>query len=479
MMVPSRCSFRPRDGARSFPIAIIVATLLSLSPVAVLLSDGPQIKGSTRIAAAQEAGDVIEFQPGVTVTVLGSEAVDSLPNEGRSQVLMLDRVPLPPGTTMSDVLADLADQPGVPDYDVDGLRLLYVDAGELVVLSDSGETTFQHGAQLLIPSGTDFDVRNDTSRCASFLLLTVWTKEGAGLFGSSVEGPSLPDIEDCPTPRRWIGWEASPQFSGPARLFLARALWDPADYVLDRPQIGVGPIAHFGPVGFVVETGTLNVREWDEDIHVYLAPGSYVWIWPATLYSVLYQNFDENAESATALLVGVVPDDGPWYLPLDFVSSANGFGLTWDNSWEETGQWRSTEGSFPNFDRYHGLRLANGTSEVLFEDFAGYEGDPGRCLDDQINNLQADPNVTELRPMLPDEVVVEERDVTGGASAQYSYSITDPDGTTRELVRYMECRTIVAGEAVLTINAWIPAADYEVEIQALDRLLDGLVLPPG
>ena len=69
------------------------------------------------------------------------------------------------------------------------------------------------------------------------------------------------------------------------------------------------------------------------------------------------------------------------------------------------------------------------------------------------------------------------RDATGGASAQYGFELTDPDGTTRELVQHMECWTIVAGSAVLTINAWIPAADVEVEMQALDQLLAGLVLP--
>jgi hypothetical protein len=74
--------------------------------------------------------------------------------------------------------------------------------------------------------------------------------------------------------------------------------------------------------------------------------------------------------------------------------------------------------------------------------------------------------------------VARERDVTGGASAQISYKLTDPDGTSQELVQHIECRPVVAGEAVLTINAWIPAADFEVEMQALDRLLDGLVLPP-
>ena len=44
------------------------------------------------------------------------------------------------------------------------------------------------------------------------------------------------------------------------------------------------------------------------------------------------------------------------------------------------------------------VSLTNGTSEVLFEDFEGYEGDAARCLDDLINTLQADPNVTDLVP---------------------------------------------------------------------------------
>ena len=140
-----RRSFRTRDGVRSFPIAIIVATLLSLSPAATPLSDGAQIKGSARVAAAQEVGDVIELAPGVIVTVLASEAVDSLPDMPGNPI-SLSQVPLPPGSTMSEVLTDHLSGPP------EGLQLLYVDVGELVVLRGSGETTYQRGDQLLIPS---------------------------------------------------------------------------------------------------------------------------------------------------------------------------------------------------------------------------------------------------------------------------------------------------------------------------------------
>ena len=145
---------------------------------------GRQSKEVPAMAVAQEAGDEIELDPGVTVTVLASEAVDSLPGDETDFLghpIALSQVPLPPGTTMSEVLTGpLAGPP-------EGLQLLYVDVGELIVLSGSGESTYQRGAQLLIPSGTDFDVRNDTSNCASFLLLTVAL---GAVAGDSVQ-PSL------------------------------------------------------------------------------------------------------------------------------------------------------------------------------------------------------------------------------------------------------------------------------------------------
>ena len=257
--------------------------------------------------------------------------------------------------------------------------------------------------------------------------------------------------------------------------------WDPAGYGPGGTP-GFGPIGHLGPVALVVETGTLDLRESDQAAFdllepggssIFLAPDSSVWIPAGTLYSAYYPTYRIGA-AATAFVVGVVPNDEQWFVPVpfDFVSSAYGYGLSWDYPWQVTGKSRSNEGT----TRYGWLRLQNGTSWVDIEDFAGYGGSAVQCLDDLINRLESDPTVIDLRPEQRNGRTIEERDADG-AYAEFAYTITDANGSPLELVKHIECRTLAPDVAVIVIHAYMPRNDLDVQRQALEELLAGLVLP--
>jgi endonuclease YncB( thermonuclease family) len=66
------------------------------------------------------------------------------------------------------------------------------------------------------------------------------------------------------------------------------------------------------------------------------------------------------------------------------------------------------------------------------------------------------------------------------AFATYRYTYSFADGTTVDLVRYTECRTLVAGQSVITIDLVAPAPAYDGEFPLAQDLIAGLSLPsPG
>jgi hypothetical protein len=243
------------------------------------------------------------------LSVLASEFVDSLlgptsPCCGTD--IVVDRIPVSPGFTMNEVLADLVDQTGVPDFRGRsfGVRLLYVEAGGLVVLDEAGETTYRQGEHVLFPPAATFDVRNDTSDCTSFVLISMAPGGAGGGFASDVSGPNLSSFRDCPVPQRLLWWRSQPRFEGPARLFLGRMIWDPTTATGFPP--GFDQISHLGPIFLLVETGTLTIPMSGEST-AYLKAGSSLLVPAGESYTVFYSSFGREPEPAIALVVGVEP----------------------------------------------------------------------------------------------------------------------------------------------------------------------------
>jgi hypothetical protein len=123
-----------------------------------------------------------------------------------------------------------------------------------------------------------------------------------GGFGANVSEPELA-AQDCGSPTNVIGWSLPPSnLAFPVQLFIAEVRWSPTDY--ENPlEAGLGPHTHPGPVGLVVDAGTLMMV--GQITHI-LSPGSVALIPEGEIHSEFYPA-PAAAEPAVALMAGVVP----------------------------------------------------------------------------------------------------------------------------------------------------------------------------
>jgi mannose-6-phosphate isomerase-like protein (cupin superfamily) len=415
----------------------------------------------------------------IELNMLASESVDTLTTDplwaGRQVRMELQRVSLAPGESYVDQLTRKDPTFFRPPA---GLALLYVETGEMTVARQGIEESYRSGEQTAVAAGQSYDIRNSGAECASMLQLSIQSQFPGGMgVAASADVPNVP--APCPESKDLLillshGWPTLP-----ARMFLARVTLQP-------PWGSIGAHVHTGPTGLVVESGQVQVDDVmtipmasDPRVGRALAHDGWAAIPSGVPYTVILAGTDlglNGPEPATALVVGVVPADEPWYVPLDYVSPAYGYRLSWDDSWRVTGEsWSTDEG------QYGSLQIENGITQtqVQFQEFAGYQGHSVQCLDDSVYRRVADPAVTNLRPERQNGQMIEERDVTR-AYAEYTYNLTDGNGSTQELVEHIECRTLVPGGAVIVINAFMtidPRIDLVDQRQALEELLAGLVLP--
>jgi hypothetical protein len=461
-------------GTRIFIVLLVLAAI----PSATIVALSPPVR-------AQESGAMTVFGANlpadVELTMLASETVEILSTDpswaGRQVRMGLQRVSLAPGESY---VAQLKEQDPFSEIEpvAVGLALLYVETGEVAVAHQGSEGSFRSGESTVVAAGQLYDIRNIGTECVSMLSLDVHSQfpGGAGVAASD-DVPNLP--QPCPETKDLLILLADGWPTLPARMFLARMTLQP-------PWATVGTHAHAGPTGLVVESGQMAVDDFvtrealmagarSRRFRRVLAHDGWAAFPAGVPYTLAIAGTDLNVsgtEPATALVVGVVPDDEPWFAPIDFVSPAYGFRLSWDDTWQVTGEsWSRDESALSGW-----LRIENGISQVHFEDFAGYAGNTVQCLDDSINRLFADPNVASPRPERENGQVIEEREVTR-SYAQYTYRVTDASGRTQEFVNHIECRTLVPDEAVIVINAYMPRTDLDLQRQALEELLAGLVLP--
>ncbi|MDQ3045427.1 MAG: DUF3105 domain-containing protein [Chloroflexota bacterium] len=146
-------------------------------------------------------------------------------------------------------------------------------------------------------------------------------------------------------------------------------------------------------------------------------------------------------------------------------------------NWDET-VWTSEERTDPGFDR---LLLENGASQLYIEGTDAFGGDPAACLAGNVEVLSAEDGVTSYVPAtdnagnplgMEDEI---------SAVGIYIVGYTFSDGSTGELVNYIECRSMapaVAADVVITNILLLE--DFNTEASAQYEVTSRLVLPgPG
>lgn len=151
-----------------------------------------------------------------------------------------------------------------------------------------------------------------------------------------------------------------------------------------------------------------------------------------------------------------------------YKSPTFGYTIGYGQTWQETEN-VSNNGR----DRFV---LFNGTSYITFTGEEAFNGDPKTCVDTFVQQLIADPNVSNAR-LATDE---QGQPLEGGTAATGAFAIYDHDYNFGNRVEpytlFVGCVPLREGEAVLAIVQNVPTADYNEQLALREALLRGLTL---
>ena len=148
-----------------------------------------------------------------------------------------------------------------------------------------------------------------------------------------------------------------------------------------------------------------------------------------------------------------------------YVNPTYGYQIAW-----EPDVWDVVEGGPGD------LALTSDLVEIYFQSGQFYAGDATDCRDDLLDRLPDDDNVLSSKPFEGNGEQSGETD--GRAYSTLRVELDQTDGQdARTVVERIDCRTVVAGEAVLAIT-WLAPIDASGEaVKAADGLLEGLEIP--
>jgi hypothetical protein len=150
-----------------------------------------------------------------------------------------------------------------------------------------------------------------------------------------------------------------------------------------------------------------------------------------------------------------------------YTSPTYGYTLTWDEGWQEVT--RSSE------DGYDLLRIGSDSALV---DVAGFpwEGTAAECIDSLVNYYRGQEGYSDVEIAVDD--AGNERRGNDGEAAWAIVNLTlTAEGQADAYTDYIECRPIVAGESMVSVEYLTFAAEFEAQEEERAQLLAGLTLP--
>ena len=262
----------------------VLVALLALLGVGAALT--PQRGAAQETASADATG----FPEAVAMEPLISAPLDGVTAPA---TLRLERVTFIPGAEM-------------PMRSVPGLELLVVEDGDLLAADNFGfESPLSEGSAVAFRAGTTYSLRTDESSLASLLRLSLAPTEGIAtpVAATASAAGATPVSDGSSEITVLIEAEIAELPANTGTLFLARSTW--------APGADTGPYTQPGPVGLVVESGTLLVTS-PSGMEGQFAAGKSVLL-PAETPLRARNGSDE---SAIALLAGVAGADGALIAPI-------------------------------------------------------------------------------------------------------------------------------------------------------------------
>ena len=132
-----------------------------------------------------------------------------------------------------------------------------------------------------------------------------------------------------------------------------------------------------------------------------------------------------------------------------WTSPTYGFSISWAGTeWQPDPAGTLTAVGPERLDRIH---LLNGVSSLYFEGATRYQGDLPACVAEEANLLAQETGVSEIRPYRDEEGVQLIADGPDSSAAAFTLTLSVGEQEV-ELVDYVECRTLIPGQAVLIIT---------------------------
>lgn len=171
------------------------------------------------------------------------------------------------------------------------------------------------------------------------------------------------------------------------------------------------------------------------------------------------------ASSTATEAAAALPEPPP---STTYTSPTFGYAIGYGPTWQEAEN-VSTNGR----DRFV---LFNDVSYITFTGAREYGGDPQACVDAFVDQLTADPAVSNLQ-LATDE---EGNPLQGGTEATGPFAVYDHDYTFPDRVEaftlFVGCIPLIPNEAVLAVVQNVPAEQFEEQIEPFQALMRGLTL---
>ena len=158
-----------------------------------------------------------------------------------------------------------------------------------------------------------------------------------------------------------------------------------------------------------------------------------------------------------------------------YMSPTYGFTVEWDPSeWQPNlSRILVNEGSFHR-DR---LALDSGAGSLWILGFVGFDGDFVECITHEVARVPTWDGVSNVMLMKDQDGQAVIRYQDDRAFATLTSTFTDDAGSSFEEVRYIECRELVPGKAVLYVHFLTDPDEYDCQIGLVQEVLDTIVVP--
>src|SRR4029079_16132809 len=149
-----------------------------------------------------------------------------------------------------------------------------------------------------------------------------------------------------------------------------------------------------------------------------------------------------------------------------YTSPTFGYTLSWDDSlWGVTDAYRE--------DGYDLLTLETDTAALYIESLYFYQGDPGDCLPGEGVAIADENGLEDLDPLTDENNEPIETVEAETATGLYDLPASDD---TLESVVYLQCRTLIPGDAVLVVTGFLDPAELDSQLADVNAIIDSIEL---